>query len=199
MGAYPPIERLVIATHNPGKLREIQELLDPFGIACVSAGSLNLPEPEETETTFIGNALLKARAATAGSGLPALADDSGLAVTALGGEPGIYSARWAGPTKDFSIAMAAVEARMAGKTDRSAKFICALALVWPDGTEVVFEGSMPGTLVWPPRGENGFGYDPMVQPLGDTRTCGEMPPAEKHAISHRADAFRQLVAAVFQR
>lgn len=190
---------LIVASHNPGKIREISDLLLPFGMAVQSAGSLDLPEPEETEATFIGNALLKARAAAQTAKRPAIADDSGLAVTALDGAPGIYSARWAGPNKDFGIAMEKVERALIGKTDRTAAFICALALAWPDGHEEVFEGKVSGDLVWPPRGERGFGYDPVFVPSGASLTYGEIDPAEKHATSHRADAFRQLVAACLTR
>jgi XTP/dITP diphosphohydrolase len=189
--------RLVIATHNRGKLAEIDELLQPFHIDVVGAGRLGLPEPEETGTSFEANASLKAHAAADASGLPALADDSGLVVPALGGEPGIYSARWAGPRRDFSIAMRAVEDRLQGKSDRRAHFVAALALAWPDGHAEVFRGEAHGVLVWPPRGTNGFGYDPMFLPDGYNRTFGELAPAEKHRISHRADAFRKLVAACF--
>ncbi|MDX2143672.1 MAG: RdgB/HAM1 family non-canonical purine NTP pyrophosphatase [Rhodospirillaceae bacterium] len=190
--------RLVVASHNPGKVREIGELLAPFKVEAVAAGSLNLPEPEETEATFIGNAKLKALAAAEASGLPALSDDSGLAVSALGGAPGIYSARWAGPTKDFIIAMQKVERELGAATDRSAKFVCALALCWPDGHCETFEGEVHGTLTFPPRGTHGFGYDPIFVPEGHTMTFGEMDPAAKHAMSHRARAFAQLVAACFK-
>lgn len=188
-------KQIVVASHNEGKVREIADLLRPHGIEPVSAGSLDLPEPEETESTFRGNALLKARAAAKESGMPALADDSGLAVALLEGAPGIYSARWAGPEKDFAMAMEKVEEalREQGASDRSARFVCALALVWPDGDEAVFEGTVEGQLVWPPRGERGFGYDPVFQPDGHEETFGEMEPDEKHAMSHRADAFRQLL------
>jgi len=188
-------DRLVIASHNPGKVREIGALMAPFRIAVVSAGALGLPEPEETGVTFAENALLKAHAAALGSGMPALADDSGLVVTALGGEPGIHSARWGGPAKDFALAMAKVEAALAGKEDRRAHFTCALALAWPDGHAEVFEGHVFGHLVWPPRGGHGFGYDPMFVADGDTLTFGEIDPERKHRISHRAAAFRQLLAA----
>ncbi|HLJ22377.1 MAG TPA: RdgB/HAM1 family non-canonical purine NTP pyrophosphatase [Stellaceae bacterium] len=191
--------RLVIATHNKGKLAEIADLVRPFGVEVVSAGALGLPEPEETGTTFEANAILKARAAAESSRLPALADDSGLVVPALGGEPGIYSARWAGPKRDFSLAMRTVEDRLGGKSDRRAHFVAALALAWPDRHVEVFRGEAHGVLVWPPRGSKGFGYDPMFQPEGDTRTFGEIEPEEKHRISHRADAFRKLVAACFAR
>ena len=187
----------MIATHNKGKLAEIDDLLRPFGIEVVGAGELGLPEPEETGESFEANAILKARAAAEASRLPALADDSGLVVLALGGEPGIYSARWAGPKRDFSLAMETVEDRLRGKTDRRAHFVAALALAWTDGHVEVFRGEAHGTLVWPPRGNKGFGYDPMFQPEGDTRTFGEIEPSEKHRISHRADAFRKLVAACF--
>ncbi|MEA1083964.1 MAG: RdgB/HAM1 family non-canonical purine NTP pyrophosphatase [Sphingomonas sp.] len=190
--------RLVIASHNAGKVREIAELLGPHGIAPVSAGELDLPEPEETGTTFVANAELKALQAADLSGLPALADDSGLCVDALGGDPGIFSARWAGESKDFDLAMRLVEDRLNEEPDlpRSAHFVCALALAWPDGHVEWFEGRVDGTLVWPPRGANGFGYDAMFLPEGGPETFGEMDAAAKHAISHRADAFRQLVAAV---
>lgn len=192
---------LVVASHNPGKVREITALLGPYGIEPVSAGALGLPEPDETEATFIGNARLKALAAAQATGLPALADDSGLVVPSLGGAPGIYSARWAGPGKDFTQAMQRVHDELAvlPGAEWRGHFICALALGWPDGWCDVFEGRMDGTLVWPPRGTKGFGYDPMVQPDGHAITCGEMEPDLKHAISHRALAFTQLVAACLPR
>jgi len=188
---------LVIASHNPGKVVEIGELLAGFDVELVSAGALGLPEPEETGLSFIDNALLKAHAAAKASGKPALADDSGLSVTALGGQPGIYSARWAGPGKDFAAAMQKVEDGISGRSDRSAAFHCALALAWPDGHAEVVEGRVEGALVWPPRGKKGFGYDPMFLPQGLDLTFGEMDAAAKHEISHRADAFRQLVARCF--
>ncbi len=196
-------ETLVIATHNPGKLREIAELVAPFGVNIVSATELGLPEPEETGETFAANAALKAHAAAEGSGHPALADDSGLAVAALGGAPGIHSARWAGSEKDFAAAMARVErelveaARTGGARDRRAAFVCALCLAYPDGREQVFEGRIEGRLTWPPRGERGFGYDAMFLAEGHEITFGEMEPAEKHKISHRARAFAKLVRDVF--
>jgi len=190
-------KKLVIASHNPGKVREIGELLAPFDVSVVSAGELNLPEPEETETTFIGNAILKAKAAASGANLPALADDSGLAVTALNGDPGIYSARWAGPDKDFGIAMQMVQDDLGDSTDRTAKFVCALALAWPDGHVESFQGEVHGTISWPPRGDKGFGYDPIFVPDGHAMTFAEMEPQAKHAMSHRAIAFRQLVDACF--
>jgi XTP/dITP diphosphohydrolase len=192
--------KLVIASHNEGKVREIRELLTPYGIEPVSAASLGLPEPEETGTTFIANAELKARAAADLSGLPALADDSGLCVDALRGDPGIFSARWAGEAKDFGLAMRLVNQHVeeAGpEAGRDAHFICALSLCWPDGHIESFEGRVDGTLVWPPRGDKGFGYDAMFQPLGHDISFGEMDPDAKHALSHRADAFAKLVAAVF--
>lgn len=194
-------DRLAIASHNPGKVREIADLVAPYGIAVASAGDLGLPEPEETGDSFLANAELKARAAAEGAGLPALADDSGLAVTALDGRPGIYSARWAGPDKDFAAAMARVERAVQEANggpggDRSAAFVCALCLAWPDGAVRSFEGRVPGTLVAPPRGTRGFGYDPMFVPEGEIETFGEMAPERKHAMSHRARAFRQLVAEV---
>ena len=186
--------RLVIASHNAGKLREIAELVAPFGVDAVSAGSLGLPEPEETGTTFKANAELKALAAAEGAGLPALADDSGLVVPALSDAPGIHSARWAGPERDFARAMARVEEELDDSEDRSAYFVCALALAWPDVHRESFEGQVDGTLVWPPRGDRGFGYDPIFLPEGETLTFGEMEPARKHAMSHRARAFAKLVA-----
>ncbi len=189
--------KLVIASHNPGKVTEIAALVEPFGVDVVSAGTLGLDEPEETGSTFAENAALKARAAASASGLPALADDSGLVVPSLGGDPGIYSARWAGPEKDFAVAMAKVEAALKGKTDRRAYFACALAIAWPDGHVETFEGQVHGTLVWPPRGTHGFGYDPVFLPDGGDRTFGEMDPDDKHAISHRARAFRLFVDACF--
>lgn len=189
--------KLVIASHNAGKVREIADLLAPFGVAVVSAGDLNLPEPEETGATFIDNALLKAHAAAQASGLPALADDSGLAVTALDGAPGIYSARWAGLDKNFMTAMEQVEELLRGSEDRSARFVCALALAWPDGHAEVVEGTVAGEIVWPPRGDQGFGYDPIFVPTGEELTFAEMEPVRKHTMSHRADAFQKLVAACF--
>ncbi len=194
--------KLVIATHNEGKLREIRELLAPYGIECVGAADLDLPEPEETGVTFVDNAELKARASADLSGLPALADDSGLAVDALHGRPGIHSARWAedeAGTRDFHRAMERVwnEVEAAGPdAGHDAHFVCALSLAWPDGSIESFEGKVHGTLVWPPRGPNGFGYDPMFVANGDTRSFGEIEPAEKHAVSHRAAAFAKLVAAL---
>jgi XTP/dITP diphosphohydrolase len=192
--------KLVIASHNPGKVREIRALLGPYGIEPVSAAELDLPEPEETGVTFVANAELKALQAADLSGLPALADDSGLCVEALNGDPGIFSARWAGETKDFRIAMQRVEDKLAAlppETGRDAHFVCALALAWPDGHVEWFEGRADGVLVWPPRGDRGFGYDPVFVPNGHDVTYGEMEPEAKHAMSHRADAFRQLVSAVF--
>jgi XTP/dITP diphosphohydrolase len=207
--------RIVIASHNEGKVREIADLLGPYGIEPVSAAELELPEPDEIGATFIDNADLKARAAADLSGLPALADDSGLCVEALGDRPGIFSARWAlagdpsvapdaGPgqvegKRDFGLAMRRVQDALeaAGPdASRNAHFVCALALCWPDGHSEWFEGRVDGSLVWPPRGDNGFGYDPMFVPAGHDQTFGEMDPAEKHAISHRAEAFKKLVAAL---
>ena len=186
---------LVLASHNKGKVREIGELLAPFGLTVKSAAELNLPEPDETELTFSGNALLKARAAAKESGLPALADDSGLCVTGLNGDPGIYSARWAGDAKDFNAAMARIEHELRDKheTDPTAKFVCALALVTPDGGEHMFEGEVHGTLTFPPRGTRGFGYDPIFVMDGMIETFGEIDPGLKHGISHRAKAFQELM------
>ena len=189
--------KLVIASHNPGKVREIAALLENFECEIISAGDLGLDEPIETGTTFAANAELKARAAAQSAGLAALADDSGLAVTALGGEPGILSARWAGPDKDFTIAMQKVEDRLAEENDRSAHFVCALALCWPDGHMETFEGRVDGTLIWPPKGDKGFGYDSVFVADGFEATFAEMEPDEKHSISHRADAFRKLVDGCF--
>ena len=188
--------RLVIASHNPGKVREIADLLKPHGVSVSSAGELGLPEPEETGSTFVENARLKAHAAATGADLPALADDSGLAVAALDGQPGLYSARWAGPDRDFRLAMDRVERELAatGDRDRRAAFISVLCLAWPGGRDEVFEGRVDGDLVWPPRGDRGFGYDPIFVPDGYDITFGEMDPAHKHTISHRARAFEKLVA-----
>ena len=185
--------KLVLASHNSGKVLEIADLLAPFGADLVSAGELGLPEPEETGSSFIANAELKALAATKGSGFPALADDSGLVVPTLGGDPGIYSARWAGPSKNFQSAMRKVEDGLRGEKDRTARFVSALTLAWPDGHTVSVEGTVRGELTWPPRGDRGFGYDPVFVPVGYDITFGEMDPVEKHQISHRADAFRKLV------
>ncbi len=189
--------RIVAATHNPGKVPEIAALLGG-DYEIVTAGQLNLPEPEETESTFVGNAMLKARHAARLSGEVSLADDSGLSVAALDGAPGIFSARWAGPTKDFALAMRKVEERLeeVGATDRRAWFTSALAVAWPDGPCVVVEGVVEGELTFPPRGDRGFGYDPIFIPDGGTQTFGEMEPAEKDAISHRARAFAKLRAAL---
>lgn len=194
-------DRLVIASHNAGKVREIAQLLRPFGVAPVSAGDLGLAEPEETAPSFAGNAALKALAAALAAGEPALADDSGLEVAALGNQPGIYSARWAGPDKDFGAAMARIERELAatGGADRRARFVCALSLCWPDRHCETFVGRVEGELVFPPRGGMGFGYDPIFRPAERVLTFGEMDPEAKHAISHRADAFRQLIAACFAR
>lgn len=194
--------RLAIASHNPGKVKEIAALLKPFGTEIVAASDLGLPEPEETGQSFIANAELKARSAATLSGLPALADDSGLAVDALQGAPGIYSARWAGESRDFAAAMARVweEVRKSGlaAADRpTARFIAALSLCWPDGDCASVTGTVEGTLVWPPRGARGFGYDPMFVPVGESRTFGEMVPEEKTPLTHRARAFAKLIEACF--
>ena len=193
--------KLIVASHNKGKLVEIADLLSRFTVETVGADALGLPEPEETGDTFIANAELKALAAATKAGLPALSDDSGLAVDALDGAPGIYSARWAETAngRDFDFAMHKIEMALHQKGDvpRTARFICALTLAWPDGHVESFEGKVEGTLVWPMRGKNGFGYDPIFLPLGGDMTFGEMEPAAKHAMSHRADAFTQLVDACF--
>lgn len=190
--------RLIAATHNRGKLVELIALLAPLGCDVQSAGQLGLAEPEETEDSFSGNAVLKARAATAASGQWALADDSGLSVAALNDQPGVLSARWAGPDRDFSLAMRRVHEAMtqAASADRRARFVCALALAGPAGEIHVFEGDIEGEIVWPPRGDLGFGYDPIFQPLGHGQTFGEMEPARKEAMSHRAKAFAKLLAAL---
>jgi XTP/dITP diphosphohydrolase len=185
-------DRLVIASHNQGKVDEITALLAPFAINTVSAGALGIAEPEETGDSFEANAALKAKAAVDASGLPAIADDSGLVVPALGGAPGIYSARWADLAKDFRVAMQRVH-RELGDRDRGARFVAVLALAWPDGDIELFRGEVAGKLVWPPRGERGFGYDPIFVPEGGVATFGEIDPAQKHRISHRARAFAKLV------
>lgn len=189
-----PFDDIVIASHNKGKVREIADLLRPYAARFYSAAELGLDEPEETGLTFIDNALLKARAAAQASGKLALADDSGLAVNALNGDPGIYSARWAGQPRDFNKAMQKVHEALGDNSNRSAAFICVLALAWPDGREEVFEGRVDGDIIWPPRGEKGFGYDPIFVASGMDKTFAEIEPQEKHAISHRADAFHKLCA-----
>lgn len=191
--------RLVLASHNRGKLREIAELVAPFGVLAISAVDLGLPEPEETEADFAGNARLKALAAARAAALPALADDSGFCMAALGGAPGVLSARWAGPDKDFGAAMRKVNDAAGASADRRAWFVCALCLAWPDGEAATFIGRVDGSFVWPPRGTLGFGYDPVFQADGDHATYGEIDPAAKHASSHRARAMEQLVAACFER
>ena len=200
---------LVIATHNAGKLKEISALLEPYGMKCLSAGSLGLPEPPETGTTFVENALIKARAAAEASGIVALADDSGLSVAALDGRPGVYTADWAErqwfegkPGRDWYMAMGKVEgmlAELGPDTPRDAWFSCVLAIAWPDGESAVYEGRVDGSLTWPPRGALGFGYDPVFVPTGMEQTFAEIPPEQKHAMSHRADAFAKLVQDQFPR
>ena len=198
-----PGDRLVVASHNSGKLREIADLLSPFGVDAVSAGSLGLAEPDETGTMFASNARIKSRAAADASGLPALSDDSGLAIDALDGAPGIFSARWAGVGKDFGAAMARVERELRLRgfefvARPRAHFVCALCISLPAGEDHIFEGRVFGHLVYPPRGEHGFGYDPMFVPDGGTMTFGEMEPAAKHAMSHRARAFAKFVDSCFE-
>jgi len=190
-------DTIVIASHNAGKVREFADLLAPLGAEVRSAAELGLAEPAETGTTFLANAEIKASAAAHATGLVALADDSGLQAAALNGEPGIHSARWAGRRRDFRRAMERLERELGDDDDRRARFVCALALVWPDGHCETFEGHVPGTLIWPPRGDQGFGYDPVFVPRGHDLTFAEMAPVEKHAISHRADAFHQLITACF--
>ncbi len=199
MRTLRPGDKLVLATHNPGKYRENADLLKPYGLEVLSAGDLGLPEPEETGSTFKENALLKARAACEATGVAAIADDSGLAAPALGGQPGIHSARWAGPGRDFAVAMERLNRELGETPDRRGIFVCNLSVVWPDGATASFEGRLEGRLVWPPRGDRGFGYDPMFQPQGFGITFGEMDPDKKHAMSHRALAFAQLSAALLQR
>ncbi len=188
-------DRLLLASHNRGKLREIAALMAPFGVETISAGHLGLAEPEETETDFAGNARLKAVAAAIASGLPALADDSGFCVAALDGAPGVLSARWAGPAKDFAAAMQRVHDEIGAATDRRAWFVCALCLAWPDGEAATYLGRVEGNFVWPPRGMQGFGYDPVFVPAGGTQTYGEMDQTDKHATSHRARAMAQFSVA----
>jgi XTP/dITP diphosphohydrolase len=187
------VRRLVLASHNPGKLHEIEDLLRPLDIEVLSARALRLPEPVEDAPDFVGNARVKALAAARATGLAALSDDSGFCVAALGGAPGVYSARWAGPNKDFTAAMQRVHAEMGAADDQRAWFVAALCLGWPDGRTATFVGRVDGTTVWPPRGGKGFGYDPMFVPAGATLTFGEIEPELKHAVSHRARAFGQLV------
>ncbi len=194
-----PGARLVVATHNAGKLAEIADLLRPHAVAIVSAAELGLPEPAEDAADFSGNARIKALAAARSGKGPALADDSGFCVAGLGGGPGVHSARWAGPERDFAAAMARVEAELGQAADRRAWFVSALCLGWPDGHTDTFVGRVDGIAVWPPRGERGFGYDPMFVPLGSAETFGEMHPNNKHALSHRARAFEQLLAACLPR
>jgi XTP/dITP diphosphohydrolase len=189
--------KLVVASHNAGKVREIRDLLSPFNADVLSAGEIGLPEPEETGQSFVANAELKALCASMGANVVALADDSGLCVDGLNGAPGIYSARWAGPAKDFALAMKKIENALGDNPNKNARFVAALSLAWPDGHCETFEGKVEGTLAFPPRGTHGFGYDPIFIPKGFDITFGEMDPAKKHEMSHRADAFRQLVAACF--
>jgi XTP/dITP diphosphohydrolase len=189
--------QLVLASHNPGKLIELADLLQPHGVSVISAGALGLPEPVEDAPDFFGNARIKALASAQTSGLPALADDSGFCVAALRGAPGVHSARWAGDAKDFAAAMARVNREMAAAEDRRAWFVAALCLAWPDGHTETFVGRVDGTATWPPRGDKGFGYDPMFVPADAAVTFGEMDAADKHAVSHRARAFAQMLAACF--
>ena len=201
---FAPGDKLVLATHNQGKYRENAALLAPYGLEVLSAGALGLPEPEETGATYEENAVLKARAACEATGLPAIADDSGLSVPALDGQPGIYTARWAGPGRDFFVAMKRVHDELGDSPDRRGFFVCNLSVAWPDGQggtveTASFEGRVEGTLIWPIRGERGFGFDPMFQPKGHDITFGEMDPAKKEAMSHRAIAFARLSRALLER
>ncbi|MEM9600593.1 MAG: RdgB/HAM1 family non-canonical purine NTP pyrophosphatase [Pseudomonadota bacterium] len=200
MHALSSGQTIVVASHNQGKVREIRALLEPFGLKTVSAAELDLPEPDETEDSYAGNARLKALAAAIASGHPALSDDSGIDVTALDGQPGIYAARWAeddAGNRDFRRAMERVHCELGDSEDRSARFVCALCLAFPDGGTTVYEGTCEGEIVWPPRGDKGFGYDPIFIMNGDQQTFGEIDPAEKHAKSHRAAAFRMFLADQF--
>jgi XTP/dITP diphosphohydrolase len=191
-------DTLVLASHNAGKLREIETLMQPLGIKVISAGALGLPEPEEPAPDFAGNAVIKALAAATASGMPALSDDSGFCVAALGGEPGVLSARWAGPSKDFAAAMTRVQEKLGDNPDRRAWFVAALCLAWPDQHTETYIGRVDGSVVWPPKGDRGFGYDPMFVPAGSSLTFGEMDPDTKHAVSHRARAFAQVMASCFR-
>jgi XTP/dITP diphosphohydrolase len=193
----PPGTRLVLASHNKGKLAELTDLLRPYQIEIVSAGALGLPEPEETAPDFAGNARIKALAASVATNLPAFSDDSGFCAAALGGEPGVLSARWGGPEKDFAKAMEMVNERIGDAADRRVWFVAALCLAWPDGHTETYVGRVDGGMVWPPRGDKGFGYDPMFLPEGGTLTFGEMEPRAKHKVSHRARAFAQVMASCF--
>jgi XTP/dITP diphosphohydrolase len=200
MHRLSPGDRLVVASHNRGKLREFETLLKPYGLSVVLAGDLGLPEPEETGTTFEENARIKAVAAAEAAKMPALADDSGVVVDALGGDPGVYSARWAGPTKDFRMAMEKVEEKLRAldaltSDRRGGRFVAVLCLAFPDGFHELYRGEVEGKMVWPPRGSGGFGYDPMFVPAGLTRTFAEITPDEKHAVSHRARAFARFAEA----
>lgn len=190
---------LILASHNPGKLDEFRTLLAPHGLTVIPAGALGLPEPEETGTTFAENAAIKALAAARAGDRPALADDSGLEVKALAGAPGVYSARWAGPDKDFGMAMHRVNAELGALPDRSAQFVCVLCLAWPDGHTDLYSGAIAGQIVWPPQGDGGFGYDPVFVPEGRQKTFAEMLPDEKHAISHRGRAIAAMIAGCFGR
>ena len=195
-------DKLLVATHNKGKLGEITEIVAPYGVRVVGAGDMNLPEPEETEDTFVGNARIKAHAAAKATGLPALSDDSGITIDALNGAPGVYTADWAetGNGRDFMMAMTRANDELAAigpDAPRTAQFRCTLVIAWPDGHDEVFEGVMPGQLVWPIRGEHGFGYDPMFKPDGHEITCAQMDPAEKNKISHRGRAVAQFVQGCF--
>jgi XTP/dITP diphosphohydrolase len=193
----PPGSKLVLASHNRGKLAELTDLLRPYQVEIVSAGALGLPEPDETAPDFAGNARIKALAAATATNLPAFSDDSGFCAAALGGEPGVLSARWGGPEKDFAKAMEMVHERVGDNADRRAWFVAALCLAWPDGHTETYVGRVDGSMVWPPRGDKGFGYDPMFLPEDGTMTFGEMEPGAKHTVSHRARAFAQVMASCF--
>ena len=197
--SFSPGDKLVVASHNSGKVREIQELLEPFGLEILAAGDLGAPEPEETGDTFEANARLKAHASAQFTNLPALADDSGFCVAGLEGAPGIYSARWAGADKNFSAAMSRINDQLGTQEDRTAWFVCCLSIAWPTGKSLTFRGEVWGDIAWPPRGNKGFGYDPMFQPNGHAITFGEMEPHIKHSMSHRAHAFRLFVDSCLRR
>ena len=191
-------KEIIIASHNPGKVREIRKLLEPFCVKVISAGELGLPEPVENGITFTDNSIIKAISSAKGAGVPALADDSGLSIHSLNGDPGVYSARWAGPKKDFSLAMEKIQIRLKKFEDKSAHFTCALSLAWPDGHTENFNGEVYGEITWPPRGENGFGYDPIFIANGMNETFAELEPKTKHMISHRSIAFKKLILGCFE-
>ena len=191
-------KEIIIASHNPGKVREIRKLLEPFCVKVISAGELGLPEPVEDGTTFTENSVIKAMSSAKGSGIPAVADDSGLSIHSLNGDPGVYSARWAGPKKDFNLAMEKIQIRLKNFEKKNAHFTCALSIAWPDGHTESFNGEVHGEITWPPRGKNGFGYDPIFIASGMNKTFAELEPKSKHMISHRSVAFKKLIKGCFE-